>query len=350
MSARFLLNKSIALEQYKKLRQLGVSIAYSVKTNPLIAPILEKETKSEFTMHAMEPLDTIKNKSRIWYYALAWDEREIGRLLAKGIKKFVVDNEADLALLESALEKNKEKISLLLRQKLQENTVFTGRHYVFGMDAKVVNRRIAELKKNPGIDRLGVHVHRKSQNVSEWSLAREVGETLTEDTLNSIDIINIGGGMPAKYSNSSDTMLKVIFDKIREFVKFVKPYGITVIAEPGRYIAAPAVVLETTIKRITGNTIIVDASVYNTAMDTLIVPLKLLVEGELEDDKGNGGNGKEGKSYIIKGCTPCSLDIFRYRVWLKEPRVGDLIRFLNAGAYNFTTEFCELPKVETVEN
>ncbi len=339
MSAQFILNKSIALKQYNSLKQLGVSIAYSVKTNPLIAPILEKETESEFTMHAMEPLDIIKDKSRIWYYAHAWDEREIGTLLKKGIRKFVVDNETDLELLDHALEKTNEKVSLLLRQKLQENTVFTGRHYVFGMDTKVVNRRIAELRKNPRIDRLGVHVHRKSQNVSEWSLAREVGETLTEDTLKSIDFINIGGGMPAKYSNSSDAMVNVIFDRIREFLQFVKPYNITVIAEPGRYIAAPAVVLESTIKRITDNTIIVDASVYNTAMDTLIVPLKLLVEGELE----SGGN-----RYTIKGCTPCSLDIFRYSVRLKEPRVGDLIRFLNAGAYNFTTEFCELPKIKTV--
>lgn len=339
MSTKFILDKGVVLEQYDKLRQLGVKVAYSVKTNRLIAPILEKETDSEFTMHSMEPLDTIKDKSRIWYYAHAWDESEIGRLLAKGIRKFVVDNETDLTLLESALEKTNKKISLLLRQKLQENTVFTGRHYVFGMDAKVVNQRITELRKNPAIGKLGVHVHRKSQNVSEWSLAREIGETLTEDTLRNIDLINIGGGMPAKYSNSSDAMLKIIFERICEFVEFIKPYNISVITEPGRYIAAPAVVLKTTIKRITGKTIIVDASVYNTAMDTLIVPLKLLVDGELESG---------GKSYTIKGCTPCSMDIFRYAVRLKEAKVGDTIRFLNAGAYNFTTEFCELPKIETV--
>lgn len=344
MSARFVLDRKIALEQYNSLKQLGVSITYSVKTNPLIAPVLEEETDSEFTMHAMEPLDTIKDKSRIWYYAHALDESEIEQLLLKGIRKFVVDNETDLELLESALEKRKgrkERISLLLRAKLKENTVFTGRHYVFGMDAEAVNRRIAELRRNPRIDKLGVHVHRKSQNVSEWSLREELEATLTEDTLKSIDLINIGGGMPVRYSNSSDAMLDVIFGRIREFVGFARPYGITVIAEPGRYIAAPAVILETTIKRIEGSTIIVDASVYNTAMDTLIVPLKLLVEGELV----SGGN-----SYIIKGCTPCSMDIFRYSVRLKEPRVGDTIRFLNAGAYNFRTGFCELPKVETVEN
>lgn len=347
MSARFILDRNIVLEQYNSLKQLGVKITYSVKTNPLIASILERETDSEFTIHAMESLDTVKDKGRIWYYAHAWDESEISGLLNRGIRKFVVDNETDLELLESALKKmegGKERIRLLLRAKLRENTVFTGRHYVFGMDAEAVNQRIAELRKNPRIERLGVHVHRKSQNVGEWSLAGEMGEMLTEDALKSIDIINIGGGIPAAYSNSSDAMVRTIFGRIREFAGFVRPYGIKVIAEPGRYIAAPAVVLETTIKRIESSTIIVDASVYNTAMDTLIVPLKLLVEGEL----GQGENGGGGKGYTIKGCTPCSMDIFRYRVHLKEPKVGDTIRFLNAGAYNFRTGFCGLPEIKTV--
>jgi ornithine decarboxylase len=49
---------------------------------------------------------------------------------------------------------------------------------------------------------------------------------------------------------------------------------------------------------------------------------------------------------VIKGVTPCSLDLFRYRVYLKNPKVGDEITFLNAGAYNFTTDFCNLEKIE----
>ena len=71
----------------------------------------------------------------------------------------------------------------------------------------------------------------------------------------------------------------------------------------------------------------------------ILVPVKLIVEGELE--KG------EGKPYVIKGVTPCSMDLFRYRVYLKEPKVGDKIIFLNAGAYNFSSDFCNLNELET---
>ncbi len=56
---------------------------------------------------------------------------------------------------------------------------------------------------------------------------------------------------------------------------------------------------------------------------------------------------QKGKSYVIKGITPCSLDIFRYKVYLKDPKIGDELVFLNAGAYNFSSDFCDLEKIES---
>ena len=65
-------------------------------------------------------------------------------------------------------------------------------------------------------------------------------------------------------------------------------------------------------------------------MDTFVAHIRLLVEGEQEN----------GYAYIIKGITPDSLDIFRYNVYLKEkPKVGDKIVFLNAGAYNYSSNY-----------
>ena len=87
------------------------------------------------------------------------------------------------------------------------------------------------------------------------------------------------------------------------------------------------------------NNITINASVYNSDMDALIVPVKLKIENELSKE--------QGKPFVIKGITPCSLDLFRYRVYLNNPKIGDKIIFLNAGAYNFTTDFCDLEKIET---
>ena len=110
------------------------------------------------------------------------------------------------------------------------------------------------------------------------------------------------------------------------------------IIEPGRFISGPAIKLEAEIENIYNNNIVINCSVYNSAMDTFVVPIRLLVENEKES----------GEAYTIKGCTPDSTDVFRYRVYLDNPQVGDKIVFLNAGAYTYSTDFCELGKLETV--
>ena len=92
------------------------------------------------------------------------------------------------------------------------------------------------------------------------------------------------------------------------------------------------------------NNITINASVYNTDMDALIVPVKLLVKGELSKEEAQE---KGLKPFVIKGLTPCSMDLFRYRVYLDNPKIGDTITFINAGAYNFTSDFCDLEKLET---
>ena len=109
------------------------------------------------------------------------------------------------------------------------------------------------------------------------------------------------------------------------------------VIEPGRYIAAPAGELHTEILSIHEDTIIVDASVYNGDLDALIVPVKLKVKGEIEYEEAAKHSAEK---YIIKGVTPCSLDIFRYRVFLGGKKTGDTLVFQNAGAYNFASDFC----------
>ena len=71
----------------------------------------------------------------------------------------------------------------------------------------------------------------------------------------------------------------------------------------------------------------------------------MLVEQELPEES----NSQElrAKSYLLKGNSPTRDDIFRYKVKLKNPKVGDKITFINAGAYNYTTDFFGYKKLET---
>ncbi|MBU0615747.1 MAG: decarboxylase [Nanoarchaeota archaeon] len=335
MIPKFILSRGKVLEQYNKVKHYCDTVSYSSKTNQDVTKLLESETDSMFSVHLVNELKHITDKSRVIFLAQAWDNKLISSLLAQEIKWFVVDNEADLDILLGYLEKNHAKINLLLRIKLKENTIRTEKYFVFGMDSETVNRRLKELRKNPNITNLGIHFHRKTQNMAEWNLKYEISNII--DDLNLLDVVNIGGGIPAEYANTNVKVIGSIFNKLSEFKEFLKEKCIQMIIEPGRFIAAPALRLVTSIVSVNQHNVTVNASVYNTDMDAIIVPVKLLIEGERQ----------EGTPYAVKGCTPCSMDLFRYKVYLDDPKVGDMLVFLNAGAYNFASDFCDLEKLPT---
>lgn len=339
--AKFIVSKTKLIEQYNIVDKLSDITAYSSKTNPTLTPILEYNTKCLFTIHTKNELKHIQDKTRCFFLAQGWNEGLIIYLLDNGIRMFGVDNESDLDFLTNFIKTRKEKIKLLIRIKLKEHTVRTERYFVFGMESKVVNQKIKELKNHPNIESLGIHFHRKSQNLAEWNLAYEIEQMLDRETLEIIDILNIGGGLPSIYANVNVKVFDSIYKKILQTKEWLNNNNIKLMIEPGRFIAGPCVKLVTKIISIHENNIIVDASIYNSDMDAILVPTKLLVEGEAEQ------NNENAKPYVVKGLTPCSMDLFRYRVYLENPKVGDKLVFLNAGAYNFTTDFCDLEKIES---
>ena len=208
------------------------------------------------------------------------------------------------------------------------------------MRAKQVNELIPKICEYENIVCRGIHFHRKTQNTSEWSLKYELEQTIKPEILQKIHMVNIGGGLPDVYKNSRPEIINQIMSKILELKKWLNQQKISTVIEPGRYLAAHSIELETSIKNIYENTIIVDCSVYNACMDAFVANIRLLVKGETDKSQGEG--------YTIKGMTPCSMDIFRYKVYLKNPVKGDKIIFENAGAYNFWTNFCNLKKIPTV--
>ena len=338
--AVFILSKRKVLAQYEKLRNLGIKISYSYKTNHEVGKVLQELTDDcDFSIHGSEEIDDIHDKRKIWFFIQAESEEGLKRLLDKKIRNFVVDNEVDFRRLLNVILEKKIKISLSLRMKFQEHRIGTGKYFVYGMPAKKVNELILEIRKNEFIEELGIHIHRKSQNTSEWNLKDELKDSLDEDILKIIDFVNLGGGLPIKYRSHSVDVVDYIFSKINEVINWFKEIGIKTYIEPGRFIAGPAVKLQTKIIQINGSILVVNTTIYNCALDTLIGQHKMFVEGELADT---------GDAFLIKGNSPTRDDIFRYKVKLENPEVGDTITFLNAGAYNYTTDFFGYKKLKTI--
>ncbi|MBL7100961.1 MAG: decarboxylase [Nanoarchaeota archaeon] len=337
--AKFVLSKTALMKQYNMVEDMCDQVSYSAKTNYEVGKVLEEVTDCFFSIHTLESLHKIEDKKRVWFLAQAWDEKELDVLFREKVENFIVDNEKDLKIFLDCIKDKKVKVNLLLRIRLEEHTIHTGKYFVFGMYSDQINRIMPELRENKNIAKLGLHFHRKTQNISEWSLKYELENLISKDVLEKIDYVNMGGGIPVKYKNFRAEVLDNVFSEIKKFREWLKQYNIKLVIEVGRYIAAPCIKLHATIKNVYDNNIILNCSVYNTSMDTFIVHNKLEVEDELPDG--------EGKPYCIKGQTPCSMDIFRYRIFLKDPKIGDNKVFSNAGAYNFSSDFCNLSKLKT---
>ncbi|MEM7826888.1 MAG: decarboxylase [Candidatus Aenigmatarchaeota archaeon] len=332
--ARFILNRGKVLEQYNTLRKVADIVGYNLKANKEVGKIIEKETKAPLVVSSEMGVNEVENKSRIIYIMQGDNEEFLRNAIKSGINSFIVDNENDMKRLLSL----EEEINLFLRMKVREHTIYTGKYYVYGIHWQRVQELLPNLKKNRNIKTLGIHFHRKTQNIGEWFLKEEFLDVLTEDVISSIDLINIGGGIPVEYANSKPN-IEAILSKISEFKDFLHEIGLKLAIEPGRFISAPPIKLETNVINSYEDRLILDCSVYNTSIDIILMNVKLLVEGEKND----------GYKYLIKGCSPDSLDIFRYKVFFdNEKRIGDKITFLNAGAYNFHTEFNNLPRIKTI--
>ncbi|MEJ2267713.1 MAG: decarboxylase, partial [Nanoarchaeota archaeon] len=284
--AKFILSKKIAKEQVEKLTNLGLKVSYSYKTNREVGNILQDVCpKVDFSIHAKKEIEMISDKSKIWFFTQAESEKELKELLDKKIRNFVIDNEVDLERILNVIEREKIKINLSLRMKFQEHRIGTGRYFVYGMSCLKVNDLILDLSENKFIEKLGIHIHRKSQNASEWEIKGELEDSLSEEVLERIDFLNFGGGLPVEYISYTSKILNYIFRKIKEASDWLEEKNIEVYIEPGRFIAGPCVKLVTEIIQIYENKIVLNTTIYNCALDTVIGQHKMLVESELGKDE-----------------------------------------------------------------
>ena len=340
MNPHFTISKQKLTSQLKILQDLNLTISYSYKTNKQIGDILQDLLTIYFSIHAKEEIPMIKDKSKISFFAQAETEEELIQIINQEIKTFVIDNEIDLQNLLQAAKQTNQKINISLRMKFQEHRIGTGKYFVYGMPSSKVNQLIQEIKNNQNINKLGIHIHRKSQNTSEWEIVEELKDSIEPETLKIISSVNLGGGLPVEYKSYTNSTLPYILKKISKAKEFFDRHNIQTIIEPGRFLAAPPIKLHTKIIQIQNNNIILNTTIYNCALDTILTETKMLVKQELpENQKGN--------YYLLKGNSPTRDDIFRYKVKLNNPKIGNRITFINAGAYNYTTDFFGYTKLKT---
>ena len=134
--AKFILSKSKLINQFNQLKEIGLKVSYSYKTNREVGKLLQElpETKDcEYSIHAKQEIQDIKDKSKIWFFTQAESEDELKELLNKNIINFVIDNQIDLQRLLNTIKQTQTKINLSLRMKFKENRIGSGKYFVYGI-------------------------------------------------------------------------------------------------------------------------------------------------------------------------------------------------------------------------
>lgn len=362
----FVTNSNKLINIIKLLKNsLKGEIAYSYKTNsdPNIARVVLDQGCS-FLLSSIEEIEILTKlpgftAEKLIFQSPSLTLDQVIKIKGLGIKRLIVDSIDQLELILNNIIPDIGCPELLIRintgVKVERPELPYGMDTYLGFplnEAMTVLKKLATLQVE-GLIRLGVHNHLISQNtyLDVWEknikcIADFVASIKQENI--KLDFVNFGGGYPVQYSNEVPNISEIgsIISNYQSKISAYYP-DIKFIFEPGRKLIAESVTLignVAHIKTFMNNKIaILNCSLYNCSLDTLIIKLYLPVCKIDDSDRS-----KKYDYYVIRGSTPDSRDIFAKNALLPELRSGDFLAFLNAGAYCFGCDFISLPKINNI--
>ena len=327
----------------------GVGLYYAVKAHPNahIVRTLD-ELGSGFDVASageMEMLTELKIPGhRTIHTHPVKKDREIRDALRFGATTFVVDNPGELA----KLVPYRDRVGILLRISFRSDHAAVDLSRKFGCGLDEVSGMVASAQRH-GIHIKGLSFHVGSQcttadtHVEAIEKCGELMLTTSQTTNAPLSTLDIGGGFPADYGLSGID----IDDYCRPLRKMLAalPDDWHLLAEPGRFLVAPAV---TSITTVTGKSerhgvmwYYLDDGVYGSysgqVFDHAEYPLQVLKTGDTRPS-------------ILAGPTCDSIDIIAEDIQLPELEIGDLVIGRQMGAYTAATRtrFNSLPDARFV--
>lgn len=200
-----------------------------------------------------------------------------------------------------------------------------------------------------GLNPIGITFHVGSQctNMHNWDSALDKAKTLWDRAEKSgikLSVLNIGGGYPIRYTKNV-VDIPTIDKNINQLIQAKFPRRTRIFIEPGRGVIGDAGIFVSTVqgKAVRGpdeNWLYIDVGVFNGLMECIGgIKYTYIVEGS-----------KEVKKWTLSGPSCDSFDVIDKNILLPEPKVGDKILILSAGAYtiSYASEFNGLAIPKTI--
>lgn len=334
-------------KQYKSLQQAlpGVDFFYALKAFPNDAVINSlKQMGAGFDLASSGEIEQIRqhrvNPRRTIHTHPIKKDKDIRDALRFGCTTFVIDNIEEL----KKFRKYRHRVGLLLRVSFRSVTAKVDLSRKFGCAAAEALHLIHRARQM-GIHIKGLSFHVGSQSASPDAHVDAIQHCLdimaqSDEPLSTLDI---GGGFPVNYDGNTVT-IEQFCAPIRTALEAI-PSDINVIAEPGRFLVAPAVISISSVigkANRSGTTwYYLDDGVYGSfsgrIYDHAEYPLRTLISTEV-------------KPCVLAGPTCDSIDVIAENILLPEMEIGDLVIAEMMGAYTAATatNFNSLDKAKII--
>ncbi len=361
----YVYSKSTIVDHFTRLddalSELDHLICYATKANSNLAVLnLLAQRGAGFDIVSGGELKRVVraggDAGKCTFAGVSKSREEIREALEAGIYCFNAESEAELRCISQVAAElgTVAPVALRVNPNVDAKThkyISTGKsENKFGIDFEIIREAYARAAELPNLKIRGLQMHIGSQltSVSPFVEATEKMIELVEDlkSLYGIEFFSIGGGIGIVYHDSlasggtgwwgekiADEKPLTTEEYAARLVPLLKPLGLRIILEPGRFMVGNAGVLLTRVnyeKRGSAKVFkIIDAG-----MNDLIRPALYQGHHDIVPLKEPAAGGATEKVDIV-GPVCESGDFFAQDRELPEINEGDVIAVLSAGAYGF---------------
>lgn len=347
-----LVDCDVVRRQYRALHEAlpGVTLCYALKPLPDPAVVAElRDLGASFDVATTGEIRLVQREGvppgRCIHTHPIKSDADIRAALRFGIRTFVVDNPDELR----KFVRHRRRAEVLVRLSFRDPSAVVDLSRKFGCEPGAVPAML-ELARSLRVPVRGLSFHVGSQvaNASKYveaiAACREIIEHSAQTGLADLDVLDIGGGFPVPYHGET-TPIGQFCRPIRQALKKL-PRKVRVLAEPGRFIAAPS---GTCVASVVGRAqregrwwYYLDDGLYGCFSGQLYDHVQYPV-----DCLDRGG---DRHPCVLAGPTCDSIDVIREDIPLPELQIGDLLVGRMMGAYTSatSTNFNFIPRAKVV--
>lgn len=350
-------DEAILRRQFLALRRAlpdEIEIFYSIKANPHPAVIgvflglgagCEVASGGEYAIARRAGAAA----DRIFFAGPGKGREELEYVISQGIGEIHLESFEEIELVQEIAQRRNTKVNVSIRVNSSTGSggglMMGGQPTVFGFEEEALPQVVRSVSGRSSLNLRGLHLYTGTQILDanllleHWRRAIEIAKGVSELTQQLAHSVDLGGGLGIPYfDHERELDLDAISTGSRELIANAGLARARFVVEPGRFLAGPAgiyVARVRSVKNCRGTTFVVLDGGMNHHL-AASGNLGQVVRRDFPVVNLSRLDSPPTGIFVLTGplCTP--IDTMARKVRMPFPKAGDLIGFLQSGAYGLT--------------